>query len=58
MLIQELTDDVIRNDPLFLAVIERNLGLLEEIGWQDASLVEQYNIINYSRRLCGGVNER
>ncbi|GAF79990.1 unnamed protein product [marine sediment metagenome] len=45
MLIQELTDDVIRDDPLFLAVIERNLTLLEEMGWQDASLVEQYNII-------------
>ena len=45
MLIQELTDDVIRNDPLFLTVIERNRALLEEMGWQDASLVEQYNIV-------------
>ena len=54
MLIQELTDDVIRNDPLFLAVIERNLGLLEEIGWQDASLVEQYNIIRTILGDCEG----
>jgi hypothetical protein len=44
MMFGELTDDVIRTDPIFMRVIDRNRQLLDEIGWGDASLRDQYNL--------------
>ena len=40
----QLTDDALRNDPVLMAVIERNRRLLDEMGWTDAPLVDQYNL--------------
>jgi hypothetical protein len=40
----ELTDEAIRTDPILMGVIERNRRLLDETGWTDAPLVDQYNL--------------
>lgn len=42
--VSELTDDVVRADPVLMAVIERNRRLLDEMGWTDVSLVDQYHL--------------
>jgi len=44
-MIRELTDAEIANDPLYGSLIEEHRDLIEEMGWSDASLVEQYNVI-------------
>jgi hypothetical protein len=40
-----LTDDDIRNDASFYHLIEEYRELLRQMGWSDATLVEQYNIV-------------
>ena len=40
----ELTDEVIRTDPVLMGVIERKRPLLDEMGWTDAPLLDQYNL--------------
>jgi len=39
-----LTDDVIRTDPSYMRVIDRSRELLDEMGWGDAPLVDQYAV--------------
>jgi hypothetical protein len=44
MMLDELTDEAIRTDPILTGVIERNRKLLDEMGWTDAPLLDQYNL--------------
>ena len=44
MMLRELTDEVVRTDPVLMGVIERNRPLLDEMGWTDAPLLDQYNL--------------
>jgi hypothetical protein len=44
MMLGELTDEVIRADPVLIGVVERNRRLLDEMGWTDAPLLDQYNL--------------
>jgi len=44
-MIRELTDADIANDPVYRSLINEHRDLIEEMGWSDASLVEQYNLI-------------
>ena len=40
----ELSDEVIRTDTVLMGFIERNRRLLDEMGWTDAPLLDQYNL--------------
>jgi len=44
-MIRELTDADIATNPVYRGLIEEHRDLIEEMGWSDASLVEQYNLI-------------
>ena len=44
-MIRLLTDDDIRDDILYRFAIDRNHDLIRQLGWSDASLVEQYNLV-------------
>ena len=40
-MIRLLTDDDVRSDPLYRPVIDQYQELIQDLGWGDASLVEQ-----------------
>jgi len=53
MIASELTDEVIRAEPVLMRVIDRHRQLLGEIGWGDAPLTDQYNLAT-TFELTGG----
>jgi hypothetical protein len=40
-----LTDADVSADRVYGAVIKRNRGLIRALGWSQASMVDQYNIV-------------
>ena len=53
MMLSELTDDVIRAEPVLMQVINRHRQLLDEIGWGDAPLTDQYNLATTFELVAG-----
>lgn len=44
-MIRRLTDADIRREPAYFSLIEECRELIREMGWSEAPLVEQYNLI-------------